>query len=125
MRKRTNSGHGLMLFELLIVIGFFAVFSTVTLRLFMSSQRTALQSNNLSHAIMAAENAAECVKAKIEPTVFYNEEWAPSEKDESEYRLTLENVSEDGVITTIITVQDRFDVEMFSLTVKTLMEAET
>jgi len=123
MRKRIDSGHGLMLFELLIAIGFFAVFATIILRLFISAQQISLQSNNLSRAIMAAENAAECVKAGTEPAVFYNEDWVPSEQNESAYRLTLETVPEEGVSTTIITVKDKADTEIFSLTVKTLQEA--
>lgn len=123
MRKRIHFRHGLMQFELLIAIGFFAVFATIILRLFISAQQISLQSNNLSHAIMTAENAAECVKAGTEPAVFYNADWVPSEKKESAYKLTLETVPEEGVNTTIITVKDKAGTEMFSLTVKTLREA--
>ena len=122
MKKRLDSGHGLMLFELLIAIGFFAVFATIFLRLFLSAQQTSLQSNNRSHAIIAAESAAECVKAGSEPAIYYDADWSASDQAEAAYSLTLATASEAGVDTTEITVMDKSGAEIFSLTVKTLRE---
>ena len=41
MKKRIASGYGITLFEIVIVIGFFAVFSAVFVRLFLSAHSNA------------------------------------------------------------------------------------
>ncbi|MDF2839062.1 MAG: hypothetical protein K0S60_765, partial [Evtepia sp.] len=67
MKRRLSTGYGLILFELMIAIAFFAVFATIFLRIFISAQRISEESSELSHAIIAAQNAAECFKADEAP----------------------------------------------------------
>lgn len=122
MKKRIGSGRGLMLFELVIAIGFFAVFAAIFLHIVFSARQLSEKNNNLSHAIIAAENAAECFKAGAEPTLFYNEDWNPSDESSAAYKLSLDISSNEGVSTAYITVNDKNGGEVFSLTVKTLEE---
>lgn len=122
MKKRIGSGYGLMLFELVIAIGFFAVFAAIFMHIVFSARQISEENNNLSHAIIAAENAAECFKVGAEPTLFYNEDWNPSEESASAYELTLNISSKEGVSTANITVKDENGGEVFCLTVKTLEE---
>jgi type II secretory pathway pseudopilin PulG len=49
--------------ELILVILCFAVSSAICLRVFVTAKLTADRSRNLSAAVLAAENAAECWKA--------------------------------------------------------------
>ena len=74
MKKRIASGYGITLFEIVIVIGFFAVFSAVFVRLFLSAHSNAARSADVSRAVAAAENVAECFKSGAEPTLYYDDE---------------------------------------------------
>lgn len=118
MNRRTNYGNELTLLELIIVIGLFAVFMVVNLRIFASAHKISKDSDRLSHAIVAAENAAECFKAGLEPTLFYDESWLPTEENRVEYVLALEESYQNDVSTAEITVTDKNDGEIFNLKVK-------
>lgn len=118
MNRRNSYSNELTLLELIIVIGLFAVFSAVNLRIFASAHKISEDSDRLSHAIVAAENAAECFKAGLEPALSYDEGWLPTQENLAEYVLTLEQFSQSGVSTAEITVTDKTDGELFSLTVK-------
>lgn len=122
MNRRTSFGNELTLLELIIVIGLFAVFSAVNLRIFATAHKISEDSVRLSHAIVAAENAAECFKAGLEPALFYDEGWLPTEESLAEYVVTLEQFSKNGVSTAEITVTDKNDGELFSLTAKSPTE---
>lgn len=118
MNRRTGYSNELTLLELIIVIGLFAVLSAVNLRIFSSAHNISADSDRLSHAIIAAENTAECLKAGLEPALFYDKCWLPTDENIAEYVLTLEQSSQSGVSTAEITVNDKNDGELFSLTVK-------
>ena len=118
MNRRTSYGNELTLLELIIVIGLFAVFSAVNLRIFASAHMLSEDSERLSHAIFAAENAAECFKAGLEPALFYYESWLPTGENSAEFVLTLEQFPQNGVSTAKITVTDINEGELFSLIAK-------
>lgn len=118
MNRRTSYGNELTLLELIIVIGLFAVFMAVNLRIFASAHKISEDSDRLSHAIIVAENAAECFKAGLEPTLSYDEGWLPTLENRAEYVLTLEESSQNDVNTAEITVTDKNGGEIFNLTVK-------
>ncbi len=118
MRKSIGISSELTLLELIIVIGLFAVFSAVNLQLFSSAHKLSEESDCLSHAIIAAENAAECFKAGLEPALFYDEDWLPTGENCAEYVLTLEDTAKNGVNTAEIAVTDKNGGELFTLTVK-------
>lgn len=118
MNRRTSYGNELTLLELIIVIGLFAVFMVVNLRIFASAHKISEDSDRLSHAIIAAENAAECFKAGLDPILSYDASWLPTAENRAEYVLTLEKSSKNDVSTAEIAVTDKNDGEIFNLTVK-------
>lgn len=63
MTKRNSSKNSLFLMELIIVILFFSISAAICMQVFAASKLTSLHSRNLSSAVIAAENAAECYKA--------------------------------------------------------------
>lgn len=125
MNRSIGFGSELTLLELIIVIGLFAVFSAVNLRIFASAHKILEESDRLSHAVIAAENAAECFKAGLEPNLFYDEGWLPTEEKSAEYVLTLEEATQNGVSTAEITVTDKNDGKLFTLTVKAPTEVSS
>ena len=125
MSKRISSGHGLMLFELIIAIGLFAVFAVVFLRIFLSANQISKKNNELSHAIIAAQNAAECFKADAMPTLYYDESWEPSDEGRAVYRLTLAEVARGDIDSAEIAVLDNNGSEIFTLLVNKLEDADT
>lgn len=124
MKKRAGSGHGLILFELIIVLGFFAVFAAIFLRIFLVAGRLSAEDEARSRAAAAAQNAAECFKAGVEPTLYYDENWEPSDKNEAIYILTLDFSQSGGVSTAEIAVHGAEGELLFSLTAKRLEEVE-
>lgn len=62
MREKRFSGAPLVL-ELLLALLFFALSAAICLQLFVTAQKTGQDSRNLTRAVMAAQNAAECWKA--------------------------------------------------------------
>lgn len=120
MKRNIRSGYGLTLFELVIVIGFFAVFAAVFVRLFFSAKQRSDRSADESRAVLAAENAAECFKSGEEPVLYYNEKWQPASKTGAVYKLSLEPSSADGVAAETITVLNAKGESLFTLTVKRL-----
>ena len=122
MRERIASGHGLMLFELIIAIGFFAVFAAVFLNITFSARQTSLDSNNLSHAVVAAENAAECFKAGVEPPLYFDENWQPTQETAPAFTISTALGTQSGVVTAEISVLDRSGAVLYRLTAKKLGE---
>jgi hypothetical protein len=125
MKKRLGSGRGLILFELIIVLGFFAVFAAVFLRIFLAAGRLSAEDEVRSRAAAAAQNAAECFKAGVEPTLYYDEKWEPAEKNVAVYILTLDFSQFGGVGSAEITVRGTAGEALFSLTAKRLEEVGT
>lgn len=58
-----GSRTGLFLAELTVVILFFALSAAVCMKLFAYAYITTQQASDISHAVSAAQNAAECFKA--------------------------------------------------------------
>lgn len=122
MKKRIGSGYGLTLFELIIAIGFFAVFASVCMRIFLSARQSSDQNTELNHAIIVAENAAECFKAGIDPVLYFDDNWNPIGENDATYRLDVTISYEDRKKTADITVIDKEGEEVFSLKAKALEE---
>lgn len=122
MKRRNRSGHGLVLFELIISIGFFLLFAAICLRIFFAAYQLSEENRALSGAITAVENAAECLKANIDPVLYYTGEWSPAQKDEAVFYLTIDTQAEQGVKTAHITAAEINGDAIFALTVKSLEE---
>ena len=118
MKKRISTGYGLSLLELVIVIGFFAAFAAVFVRFFFAAQTKAANSADVSSAVIAAQNAAECFKAGTAPELFYDEEWRPTKQAGAAFYLTLADSTASGVVTEKIDVQRAAGETLYSLTVK-------
>lgn len=119
MGKHHRFGHGLVLFELILAIGFFTVFAAVCLRVFFAARTMAAESSARNHAVTAAENAAECFKAGEEPVLFYGPDWAPADRTDAAFSLTMETAQGHGVKTALITVSETGGGVLFALNVKT------
>lgn len=118
MKKRISSGYGLILFELIIAIAFFALFASIFLRIFLSAHKISEESAELSHAIITAQNAAETFKAGKNPPLFYTKNWEPAKESDAAYQLDFIISSENQVKTAIIQVETQNGDKIFSLTVK-------
>lgn len=59
----TGSRTGMFLAELIIVLLFFAISAAVCMKLFTFAYITTEHSSDISHAVSAAQNTAECFKA--------------------------------------------------------------
>lgn len=124
MKRYVGFGSELTLLELIIAIGLFSIFAAICLRFFAASHQILKQSEMLSHAIIAAENAAECFKAGTEPEKYYSSEWEPTEKRSAYYCLKIDDLSQSTVKTENIRVTDKDGSEIFSLTVDALSEVK-
>lgn len=118
MKRRIASGYGLSLFEIVIVIGFFAVFAAVFVRLFLSAHSTAARSADVSSAVIAAQNAAECFKADTAPQLWYDEQWRPTKQAGAAFALSLSSSDAGGVVTEKIDVRRAAGETLYTLTVK-------
>lgn len=119
MRQKIRPGHGLMLFEIIIAIGFFTVFSAISLRIFMSAHALSLESSAVSQAILTAEHAAESFKSGLAPDLYYDADWVPTQAGSAVYGLRIEEGTKGRVHTAEISIL-ALDTEtaLFSLTVK-------
>ncbi len=122
MIRRNGFGTELTLLELIIVIGLFAVFAAMDLRIFVAANRLEKESDRLSHAIIAAESAAECFKAGESPALYYDCSWLPTDKESAEYIVTVDASTNGGIETARFAVTDKNE-ELFALTAKALSEA--
>jgi len=59
---KTRSKTALFLMELILVIAFFAISTSVCMRIFVYAKTTSDYSRNLSSASLSAQSAAECFK---------------------------------------------------------------
>ena len=117
MKKRIGFGAELTLLELIIVIGLFAIFATLDLRIFAAAKNLEAESDRLSHAVIAAGNAAECFKAGLEPDLYYDEAWLPVDKANAMYVVSIEGSSHGDVRAAKISVSDKTG-EIFALMAK-------
>ena len=122
MKKHIGFRAELTLLELIIVIGLFAVFGALDLRIFAEANRLGKESDRLSHAVIAAENAAECFKSGEVPALYYDNSWLPTDKVSAEYIITIEKFFDDGIETARFSVRDKND-ELFALNANAFNEA--
>lgn len=119
MRQKIRPGHGLMLFEIILAIGFFMIFSAISLRIFVSAREISLESSAVSQAILTAQHAAEYFKAGLEPDLYYDADWTPAHPEDAIYGLRMSTSSEGRVRTAEISVFALdTETELFSLTAK-------
>ena len=119
MRQKIRPGHGLILFEIILAIGFFTMFSAISLRIFMSAHQISLESSARSQAILTAEHAAEYFKAGLVPAPYYNEDWAPTEDENAVYGLRFSDRLDGRIRTAELSILNLdTEAELFSLTVK-------
>ena len=59
MKERSTKSESLFLIEMIVVVFFFAVCAVVCARLFVQSHRMKAESEQLTRAVMDAQNAAE------------------------------------------------------------------
>ena len=118
MKRRIASGYGLSLFEIVIAVGFFAVFAAVFVKLFLSAHTTAQNSADVSSAVIAAQNAAECFKAGTDPALYYDDEWRPTKQAGAAFVLMRSDSSTGGVVTEKIDVLRASGGALYTLTVK-------
>ena len=123
MRGRPIFGSKLMLLELAIVFGFFALFSALCLSIYVSAYRISERNSLLLNAVTAAQDAAECYKADCEPILFFDENWNPADRTAATYTLSLDSTIEGDVGSAEISVKDKTNDVIFSLNVKDLKEA--
>jgi len=71
----------------------------------------------MSHAAIAAQNAAECFKAGERPVFYYDGDWLPSDNENAEYIVILDIFVESGIESASISVTDKSG-ELFALTAK-------
>ncbi|WRS26454.1 hypothetical protein U6B65_08860 [Oscillospiraceae bacterium MB08-C2-2] len=121
-----SSKSGLFLVELIAAILFFAVACAVCTQLFVRAHLTSQRSGDLTHGVIAAQNAAECFKASPddpeavalllggryqtesgEIEVSYGRDWQALEQGSSgdeKYRMTVYLKAEPFLETAAITV---------------------
>lgn len=97
---KTRSKTALFLMELILIIAFFAVSTSVCMRIFVYAKTTSDYARNLSSAVSRAQSAAECFKgtgADVQKTkeilggldfknglcIFYDESFAKTDDAES------------------------------------------
>ncbi|MFB0921097.1 MAG: hypothetical protein QMB62_09475 [Oscillospiraceae bacterium] len=122
MKKYIGFGVALTLLELIIAIGLCAFFAAMDLRIFAAARRLENESDRLSHAVIAAQNAAEFYKAGEDPDLYYGGDWLPTDKESAEYIVTVETSVDDEIETASISVSD-INGELFALTAKASTEA--
>jgi len=122
MRSRPIFGSKLMLLELIIVFGFFALFSALCLSIFVSAHEISEKNRLLLNAITVAQDAAECYKSDCEPILFFDENWNAADRTDAAYTIALDSKIEGDVGTAEISVMDNTDDVIFTLYVKDLKE---
>ena len=110
-------GLGLLGWILWIVLDW-AVFSAVFVRLFLSAHSNAARSVDVSRAVVAAENAAECFKSGAEPTLYYDDEWRAAKQADAAFHVTRDDDAAGGVVTETIAVETAKGETLYTLTVK-------
>ena len=117
MKKYLGFGTELTLLELVIVIGLFAILTTLDLRIFAAAKSIGGESDNLAQAVAAVENAAECFKANCPPELYYDRSWQTTDAASAVYTVSVNEYHESGVRAAKISVMDSGGL-LFSLTAK-------
>lgn len=133
MKGQRSSLHA-SLFEIIVAVLIFSVVSAVCVRLFVSAKQTSDDGSALSHAVIAAQSAAECCRALGRDgeavsgelggsaesggfTVCYDGEWNTSQNGDCEYTLRGAFSEDGGLVLCHITVTDSEAEELYALTV--------
>jgi len=144
---KTQASHKNLLFaELIIVIFFFAISAAGCVMLFAQAKLDGIYSQELTEAVVEAQNAAECFKAAggdLEMTarlmgtyyvpgsgniyIIYNDEWEEiPEKTSSDlnekYYLILNTIENNGLVTAKIDIYNKKEI-VYQLTAAAVKEA--
>lgn len=136
--KTKTSGFGPSLIELIVAVALFSIAAAICVRLFAGAKTISDEAAELSRAVVAAQSAAECIKAadgdcaqaarmcsgKTTAGGFeigYNSDFTPCEGNEK-YLLRAETTVNDGVISCQITVF-KGQTEIYSITAAVRKEA--
>lgn len=135
MRTRNNNGSKLFLTELMLSIFLFSVITAVCVQLFVEAYTMSRRSENLTQAVNAAANVAECFSvwdmeqeswSRFFPQgswnqdtwqLLYDEAWQPC-KENGQYLLEMKLVKEGAFHEAYITVTDNQGEELYSLMTK-------
>lgn len=99
MNKTNKSHSSLFLIELMIVLVFFALASTVCIQLFVQSHLLSQSTAEQNEAILLAESMAEEFRAAdgdiSEKEVYYDENWSVCSREEASYAREVTVRTED------------------------------
>lgn len=133
--KSALSSSGMFLCELLIAILVFAVAAAVCVRIFVFANFTATDSSTLNHAVIAAQNGAECFKATGGDlseaakllgtagngnaiTIYMDQNWKSTNDENAPYLVTVERTSRQvGCVNGEVTVSENAGDPLYVLTV--------
>lgn len=135
MKTRNNSGSKLFLTELMLSIFLFSVITAVCVQLFADAYTMSRRSENLTQAVNAAANVAECYsiwdlqqeswdnlfpegkKNRDTWMLSYDENWQPCQGDGT-YLLEMKIIEEGAFLEAHIAVTDSQGDELYSLMTK-------
>jgi type II secretory pathway pseudopilin PulG len=135
-----SSASGMFLIELLLAIMIFAIASAICMKVFVLSHQIAAGSNDLNHAVVAAQSGAECFKASsgdLSETanllggnygaesdtvaLYFDAAWKHAGSSSYDYILEIKQFSnQDGLIDGEVTVSDISGDLIFSIPVSVL-----
>ena len=113
--KNRGSASGMFLIELLLALLIFAIASAICLQVFVTAHLLSAESNNINHAVVAAQNVAECFKASNGDlaqtanllqgstetadnrlTQYFNSEWKPAASNDFNFILEVTLAPQQG-----------------------------
>ena len=138
MKNRSAlSSPRILLIELLMAILIFTVAAAICLRIFVAAHNISVDSGSLNHAVIAAQNGAECYKAargdifetaellrgdltedKSGVDLYFSKEWSEAARDNYTFIMEIRKVFDgDGIIDTVVNVRNDSGELIFSIPV--------
>lgn len=134
MSKNRTSRANVFLIELVVAIAVFALASSILLQVFVQADALSREAARLSGAILAAENAAEQLRAQpaeeeADFSFWYDLDWQPSGEEEGAYRVLCRPVKRETLAGALmeysVTVLERDGGEViYSLSTSVYFRAE-
>ena len=96
MSRKSGSGSGPFLMEMLAVVGFFIICASICVSVFAGADRLSRKADNLNHAVLAAQSLMEELKAgktQEELQTVWDKDWkayTPEEAAQSDAALAYE-----------------------------------
>lgn len=133
MRYRRRSNASLFLMELMIVVLFFALGSSICIQVFAKAQQTGQEARELTFASREASTAAALIRSsggdltgltKIWPdcegsgaavTVWFDEDYEPCPSGDGVYIMSVHSTCNEGTGSAAITVSRKDDAAIFSM----------